>query len=309
MHRARRSAAVNRSAFTVVELLVVIAIIGILMALLLPAVQSARESARRVTCANHLKQISLGSLAHEQAWERLPSAGVHWSDNRTKASNGAPHLAARQDWGAFYQVLPYVEQKSLYDDPDEYKVAATIIKIYFCPTRRRPVALKGIESGLSSGLRGACDYAGNGGNGPGVFPAQASFNGQSGVIIPRTDNRRSYPCKNEAVSSTNVKDGASQTLMFAERNFNRKRMNDSTQYDENNGYVGSWDWDTIRWSYDKPAMDRYDNSNADRRFGSAHFGVMNAAFCDGSVRPLTYDLDLKLFRQLTVRDDKKFLGD
>jgi prepilin-type N-terminal cleavage/methylation domain-containing protein/prepilin-type processing-associated H-X9-DG protein len=291
--------------FTLVELLVVIAIIGVLMALMLPAVQSARESARRATCANHLKQISTAALNHNSQWEHFPSAGVHWNDSRKLAQNKSPHLARRQDWGAFYQILPYIEQGHVHALEDDAKAAATIIKIYFCPTRRKPVAYPGIESGLRPGLlRGAIDYAGNGGNGPAVFPAQASFYGQNGVIIPRTDPNRSW-CKNELITINAIKDGTSGTLMFAERNFNRKRAGQSNQFDENNGYIGAWDWDTIRWSYAPPIPDRADNSNADRRFGGPHFAVMNAAFCDGHVQTITYNIDFTVFRQLTVRNDGK----
>jgi len=295
----------HRVAFTIVELLVVIAIIAILMALILPAVQSARESARRATCANHLKQIATATLAHQTQWEYFPSAGVHWSDARTKSGNASPHIARRQNWGAFYQILPYIEQGSIHSDLDDKKVAATVIKIYFCPTRRKPVALRGIESGLLPGPRGAVDYAGNGGNGPGVFPAKASFNGQNGVIIPRTDPKRSFKCKNELISLSSIKDGAASTLMFAERNFNLKRAGQSNQYDENNGYIGAWDWDTIRWSYARPAPDRRDSTIADRRFGGPHFAVMNAAFCDGAVKPINYQIDFKVFQQITVRNDGK----
>jgi prepilin-type N-terminal cleavage/methylation domain-containing protein/prepilin-type processing-associated H-X9-DG protein len=290
--------------FTVIELLVVIAIIGILMALLLPAVQSIRESARRVTCANHLKQIAIGSLNHNSQWEYFPSAGVHWNDGRTIADNSTPHLAKRQNWGAFYQILPYIEHGHVHAIQDHAKAAGTVIKIYFCPTRRKPVAYPGIESGLPPGLlRGAIDYAGNGGNGPSVFPAQASFTGQNGIIIPRTDPNRGWPCKNELISVSTIKDGTANTLMFAERNFNRARAGQSNQYDENNGYIGAWDWDTVRWSYAAPIPDRKDDTIADRRFGGPHFAVMNAAFCDGHVRTIRYEIDFKIFQQLTVRND------
>jgi prepilin-type N-terminal cleavage/methylation domain-containing protein/prepilin-type processing-associated H-X9-DG protein len=297
---------VSNGGFTLVELLVVIAIIGILMALTLPAVQSARESARRATCANHLKQIALGALSHNTQWEYFPSAGVHWNDSRKLAQNKTPHIARRQDWGAFYQILPYIEHEHVHAIEDDARAAATIIKIYFCPSRRKPVAYPGIESGLRPGLpRGAIDYAGNGGNGPAVFPAQASFNGQNGIIIPRTDPHRGWPCTNELITLGKIKDGAAGTLMFAERNFNRARAGQSNQYDENNGYIGAWDWDTIRWSYDRPIPDRADSTIADRRFGGPHFAVMNAAFCDGHVRTIGYSIDFQVFQQLTVRNDGK----
>src|SRR6476659_3058839 len=75
----------KRRAFTLVELLVVIAIIGILVALLLPAIQAAREAARRNECKNHIKQLALGALLHESTFKALPSGG--WKDSYTADSN------------------------------------------------------------------------------------------------------------------------------------------------------------------------------------------------------------------------------
>src|SRR5262245_31471169 len=96
--------------FTLVELLVVIAIIGVLVALLLPAVQAAREAARRSQCANNLKQIGLGMHNYVDTWERLPSAlmgGLTGADDDDGFS-----------WAC--AILPFVEQKNLYDkiNPD-----------------------------------------------------------------------------------------------------------------------------------------------------------------------------------------------
>jgi prepilin-type N-terminal cleavage/methylation domain-containing protein len=97
--------------FTLVELLVVIAIIGILVALLLPAVQSAREAARRAQCQNHLKQIGMAFLLHENTHKILPCAGIspwHVGD----AMRGR---AKKQTGGWMYNILPYIEEQSLYD--------------------------------------------------------------------------------------------------------------------------------------------------------------------------------------------------
>src|SRR4029079_15206288 len=97
--------------FTLVELLVVIAIIGILVALLLPAVQAAREAARRSQCQNHLKQIGLGFLNHEATDKFYPSGG--WGFNYV----GDPDRGAGkgQPGGWVFSVLPYIEEQAVYD--------------------------------------------------------------------------------------------------------------------------------------------------------------------------------------------------
>lgn len=96
----------RRSGFTLVELLVVIAIIGILVGLLLPAVQSAREAARRMSCQNNMKQIGLGVLNHESAYKRLPGSGQCGSTG----SNSTPY----QIHSTATQILPYIEQQTVY---------------------------------------------------------------------------------------------------------------------------------------------------------------------------------------------------
>ena len=133
-------------AFTLVELLVVIAIIGVLVALLLPAVQAAREAARRIQCSNHLKQIGLGALNHESTHGFLPGGGL-FGNVTGDADRGA---GQSQPGSWIYQLLPFVEQQALYDLPGDgardtismdqrqraHQLEKTPVPAFNCPSRR-----------------------------------------------------------------------------------------------------------------------------------------------------------------------------
>jgi prepilin-type N-terminal cleavage/methylation domain-containing protein len=128
--------------FTLVELLVVITIIGILIALLLPAVQAAREAARKMQCTNNLKQIALGCMSHESAHGFLPSAG--WGS--AWAGDAARGFDQRQPGGWHYNILPYLELSTLHDTGASGNLAGTTARIatpvgaFCCPSRRSAMA-------------------------------------------------------------------------------------------------------------------------------------------------------------------------
>lgn len=175
----------GRGAFTLVELLVVIAIIGILVALLLPAIQSAREAARRSQCQNNLKQIGLAFLNFESSNKQLPSGG--WGYLWT----GDPDLGngERQPGGWAYTLLPFLEDSAVYNIGKGLSAAEretalvqqqqTPIPSFYCPSRR-PV-------GLSQGLQVPI----NSKPVPGFMVAKSDYAANGGSLSP-TDNKPTY---------------------------------------------------------------------------------------------------------------------
>ena len=181
-----------RRAFTLVELLVVIAIIGILIGMLLPAVQSVREAARRTVCLNNLRQIGLALQNYHSAHQEFPVGGTGW---RGPSTPDETQIA----WSAF--LLPFLEQNNVFEQIDfneafdssiNAKAAESVIGVFVCPA-----SLRGTE--LSSG-RGPCDYGG-------IFGERITGpnNPPKGLMI-----------YGESFSHRDIKDGSSNTIIVAE---------------------------------------------------------------------------------------------
>lgn len=184
----------SRRGFTLIELLVVIAIIAVLIALLLPAVQSAREAARRSQCVNNLKQIGLGFLNFESSYTHLPQGPMD-GDPQSVTTAGVPDPANGSDydeplgtsygattccnaahprgWNHFFKILPYIEQQQVYNlanfevpaihtgRPANFNgqddVARVAIPVFYCPTRTRSVQRYGNNPATATSRN---DYAG-----------------------------------------------------------------------------------------------------------------------------------------------------
>jgi len=293
--------------FTLVELLTVITIIGILISLLLPAVQAARESARRLQCSNNLKQIGLGCLAHEQALGYFPSGGAFVLADPDLGPGPA------QTGGWVFNILPYMEQTSLYllgagktsDEKKPYFVQReqTPLAWMNCPTRRapglyplRPYGPGGASESNSLNLTRAAkgDYAANAGD---------FWNPEGMSEQPASDATGVFFWKSQ-VTAASITDGLSNTYLVGEKSMDPLHYTDGLNGgDDDSQYAGS-NVDVLRST--NPGWPLYADTPAYNNpfiYGSAHVGGFNMVFCDGSVRSVSYTIDSDTHQWLGNRKD------
>ncbi len=294
--------------FTLVELLVVITIIGILISLLLPAVQSAREAARRLQCSNNLKQMALGALQHEAAQGWLPTDGWNgcWVGDPDKG------YGKEQPGGWLYNILPFVELNALHDvglgkSDSEKKTlwtaaAATPIALASCPTRRAPgvgpLAIYWQQNPYpfqnmnytSSMLLARGDYAIN--------------SGPTEVSSPYDSSPDGISTSQSTVPMATITDGTSNTYLIGEKYLNADVYQTSNDAGDDGAIYGGHDWDLCRWTHADyyPMQDQPGYPDC-LRFGSAHSGGFNISFCDGSVRSIQYSIEPAIHELLGDRHD------
>jgi prepilin-type N-terminal cleavage/methylation domain-containing protein len=271
---------IRRRGFTLVELLVVIAIIGVLIALLLPAVQAAREAARLKQCTNNLKQMGLGFTNHESAHEFLPSSGWgwHWQPDPDAG------YGKKQPGGWAYNILPYMELQNMRSigkgftgtaaqktqRPDLLPLVGTPIPLFSCPSRRPGLAFAMARNTfLGFNLR-ACmvptctvarsDYAANGGNvlgteeeGPGSYAAA-----EAGYAFRYDSSARGYNPSNGALNGVThqrseirlaqITDGTSNTAMVGEKYIMPEYYFNGEALDDDQNIFASHDRDTVRFT-------------------------------------------------------------
>lgn len=302
----------RRKAFTLVELLVVIAIIGVLVALLLPAVQSARSAARRMSCRNNFKNLALGVLNYESANGAFPSGFVIQEQSE-------------ESWGWTTFTLPYIEQQALYDNlgvadrrlADLFKAAAgnlgspeiawvqTPLSIFRCPEDDTPELLPAdIEEARQSYPTIPAGTFGrhfDGNNTPAGFePSTSNYIGVKGMFDNQwchPDQNREEWCENNGVLFGNseigiqdITDGTSNTFLIGERHFR--------------GLSGTWIgarnppgpdmWSSYyvvgrcNLKLNLAATGRH--NTVTEGFSSNHQGGAHFAMCDGSVHFISDDI-------------------
>ena len=302
-----------RSAFTLVELLVVIAIIGILVGLLLPAVQSAREAARRMSCSNNLKQIGLAMHNYDNTYGRLPPSALGIRAGGT--SRQPVHNAGLTAWVA---ILPFVEQAELFEkfdfnkdawSPENAEASKLTPAVYLCPSMSLPdsgTEPQGYSSyAVSTGTKKYRNQMHDGA----IVDAMNVFRSERvGIsLIPENESWMSWV----EIDDISAADGTSSTLLAGEFGVQvRESASLPFPYPGAEGEsAGQW---AVSYPYSSTAS-VFGTFNANEisvldvpsfeSFRSPHVSGVQFAISDGSVRFLTESVDAYVLRQLAARND------
>ncbi len=322
----------RRSGFTLIELLVVIAIIGVLIAILLPAVQQARAAARRTQCQNNLKQIGLALHQFHDTYGAFPPARLVESDIRMP--NGAGTLIALDEPTWLIHILPYIEQSAFFSEWDLYKTyglhsAETrkkVVAAFLCPERHS--ASNGFSPEESVNITFPCgcpagvqvvpggavtDYVGNHGDlSPGAIGQYSDFywggNGTGVIISSRPilvfeEDVIVKPGWLDKIALRDIRDGTSNTIMVGESHVPKAELNRSPY----NGpaYFGRnvTQFTRIGGPGLPVAQHSEDQRGTVYSFGSNHNGYVNFALADGSVRTVSTYLSTTVLGHLCHRSD------
>ena len=339
LHRFSNGDTVRRcSAITLIELLSAIAIVSVLVALLLPAVQSVRASARRARCQDNLKQIALALLAYHDIQTEFPCGG--WGHQWV----GVPDrgVGRRQPGGWIYSVLPYVEERELHDlgsresgamaDDLYSQRLQTPLSLFVCPSRR-PCSAWPIADQFSYvrtpkpfgnvAVVARADYAINGGASH-VF----SFGGPADLKqgddaqfwrnAPHPKNFSGVSHLRIAASLRSVVDGASHTYLVGEKHVGTESYSTGASPGDNESLYAGYCTDLHRFAgaienmklslspLAAPSNDTVSPVSGIPgyvRFGSTHSAGVNMAYCDGSVHFNAYGIDPEVHFRAGHRND------
>ncbi|QDU75872.1 putative major pilin subunit [Bremerella volcania] len=310
----------TKKGFTLVELLVVIAIIGILIALLLPAVQQAREAARRIHCTNNLKQLGLSLHNYHDSLNTFPPGWIYLNSGRDVNTFGSGSFG----WGTL--VLPYIEQSALFEQlqtgSQSYSAVAaelssTKLDAFRCPSDNppNPVVAGTFRLGASNynGVMGRYDVALAGtSHSPPVAATPYPFYSRSDA-----DNAKFRPDgvfgPNSKIKFRDINDGTSNTLAIGEKSQlhgNAKAVWMGPRYDKCAGCSTGAVFGTV--GVVDFAINEDGGTNGwqeERVFTSRHPGGANFVLCDGSVRFLAETIEMATYSDLGQRSDGNVVGE
>jgi prepilin-type N-terminal cleavage/methylation domain-containing protein/prepilin-type processing-associated H-X9-DG protein len=276
-------------AFTLVELLVVIAIIGILIALLLPAVQAAREAARRVSCLNNMSQLNLAIHNYEFHFEALPP-GVTNPDGPIRSEPQGQHVS----W--IVKILPYMEQNALFQRfdqaagayaPANAEIRAARVESFICPSDSEPSINDANTVARSS-------YAGC----------------HHDVEAPINDDNHGLLFLNSKVSYSDIYDGSAYTILIGEARTSREGLgwvSGTRATLRNTGQLQSGRQPRFANNPEQPRPEPADPLEVGG-FGSNHAGGVNFSFADGSSRFITNNINPQLLGHLGNRADGEIVA-
>ncbi len=300
----------KRRGFTLVELLVVIAIIGILVALMLPAVQAAREAARRMSCQNNLSQLSLALHNYESSFKRFPSGYLHKYGPEGSREERANHMGL--SWGA--AMLPQLEQGSVaekidYSRPlwdEANRVARDIsLPVFLCPsdTYSESAFVYRDDTVTPAERYAAASYAANWGPATPSTNLDATPLASKGVFF-----------RNSQLRVSALMDGLSNTLAFGERHNGPIPQSRSTAGGHSvfeNAWIGAIR-DVDELEDDHAHMVLFETQyrpnqqdGDDKGLAAPHSGLCQFALCDGSVRAVTEHIDAQVYDALATRNGRE----
>ncbi len=302
--------------FTLVELLVVITIIGILIALLLPAVQAAREAARRMHCANNVKQIGLALHNYESVTKALPPGAIWY--------NPLP-----RNGSILVHILPYIEQQTLYDAFDfkqasldgqffqgtSVEIGSTIVPPYVCPSDNHPGVIDIETHSSHDPVNRAALHNYTASRGPSYLANKSDCscaNNWNSYAMPGYDGSDfpgPFTRTSTCVKFAEITDGLSNTIFFGEIRPMCSWHGDNGWATSNNGngYCST----VIPINHDSCTRDtstsdncaRYCNWNTEAGFRSAHPGGAHFLLGDGSVQFLPETIDHQMYQYLGAKAD------